>query len=150
MVHSTSTYTPRLAHIDSHIKYNTSKLNANTNDIHLDIYLNSFKYVHYLSNYCIHDIIDFYKTVMSHAVWALRYFIKEAYILPMIPDLSTPVQLSDRRRLVTETIGDMKAALMYNIAKRRYITVLYMIHSTQTNPCSTKCTHILFVCVYGQ
>ena len=49
---------------------------------------------------------------MSHAVWALRYFIKEALILPMIQDPSTSIQLSDRRRLVTETIGAMKAALM--------------------------------------
>ena len=130
MVHSTSTDTPRLVQIDSHIKYNASKLNANRNDAHLDFYLNSFIYVHYLSNNCIHDIIDVYKSIISHAVLALRYFIKEALILPMIPDLSTSVQLSDRIRLVTETKGDMKVALMYHIAKRHYITVLYIIHSS--------------------
>ena len=113
MVHSsTITDTHRLAHIDSHIKYNASKLKANRNDVHLDNYLNSFKYVHNFRNNCIHDIICFYKTVILHAILALRYFIKEALILPMIKDPSTSVQLSDRRRLLTETIGDMKAALM--------------------------------------
>ena len=77
---STITDTPRLVHIDSHIKYNASKLNANRNDVHLDNYLNSFKYVHNFRNNCIHDIICFYKTVILHAILALRYFIKEALI----------------------------------------------------------------------
>ena len=53
---------------------------ANRNDVHLDNYLNSFKYVHNFRNNCIHDIICFYKTVILHAILALRYFIKEALI----------------------------------------------------------------------
>ena len=139
MVHSsTITDTPRLAHIDSHIKYNASKLKANRNDVHLDNYLNSFKYVHYFSNYCIHDIIDFYKTVMSHAVWALRYFIKEALILPMIQDPSTSVQLSDnylvghrnhRRHENCLDVAHRKEALYYSFIYNAFISKHRQIHA---------------------
>ena len=87
---------------------------------------------------------------MPHAIMASRYFIKEALILPLIQALSTSVQLSDKRRLITETIGDMKAALMYHITKRHYITVLYMIHTpTNTNKSmfDQMNSHIICLCL---
>ena len=39
----------------------------------------------------------------------------------LIQDPSTSVQLLDRRRLGTKTIGEKKASLMYHITKRHYI-----------------------------